>query len=62
VTVPGAPGGLTGTSGDAQVALSWAAPVSDGGSPITSYDLYAGTTDDFNGSAPVAKVTGSVIT
>ena len=62
VTVPGAPAGLTATPGNAQVALSWAAPASDGGSSVTSYDLYAGTTADFNGSAPVAKVTGSVIT
>ena len=57
VTVPGAPAGLTVTPGNAQVTLSWAAPASDGGSPVTGYNLYAGTTADFNGRAPVAKVT-----
>ena len=36
-TVPGAPTGLTATAGNAQVALSWTAPTSDGGSAITDY-------------------------
>jgi titin len=40
-TVPGAPT-LTATAGNGQVALSWTAP-SDGGSPITGYRLYRGT-------------------
>ena len=60
--MPGPPGGLTATPGNAQVTLSWAAPASDGGSPVTGYNLYAGTTADFNGRAPVAKVTGTVVT
>ena len=41
-TAPAAPG-LTATAGNAQVALSWTAPA-DGGSPITGYRLYRGTT------------------
>ncbi|MDE0290080.1 MAG: fibronectin type III domain-containing protein [bacterium] len=37
-TVPGAPTGLGATVGDGQVALSWNAPSSDGGSPIVGYE------------------------
>ena len=36
-TVPGAPTGLTATPGNAQVSLSWTAPSSTGGSPLTNY-------------------------
>jgi surface protein len=36
-TSPGAPTGVSGTSGNAQVALAWASPVSTGGSAITDY-------------------------
>ena len=61
VTVPGTPAGLTATPGNAQVTLSWTAPASDGGSPVTGYDLYAGTTADFHARDPIAKVTGTVV-
>jgi hypothetical protein len=36
-TEAGAPTGVSGTSGNTQVALSWTAPASDGGSAITGY-------------------------
>ena len=38
-STPGAPTDLTATGGNAQVALSWTAPASDGGSTIYSYDV-----------------------
>ena len=62
VTVPGAPVGLTATAADAKVTLVWSAPASDGGSPVTGYDLYVGTTAHFAGRAPFAKVTGTAVT
>ena len=36
-TTPGRPQSLDATAGDQQVALTWSAPSSDGGSPITHY-------------------------
>ena len=46
-TPPGAPQGLTATAGDGSVSLSWTAPSSDGGAPITNYKIYRG--DSSNG-------------
>jgi fibronectin type III domain protein len=40
---PGAPTGLSATPGDANVSLSWSAPTFDGGSAVTAYKLYRGT-------------------
>lgn len=42
-TAPGAPT-LTATAGDTKVILSWNPPANDGGSAITSYSIYRGTT------------------
>ena len=39
-TVPGPPTGVSGLFGNTQVAVSWAAPASNGGSPITNYLVY----------------------
>ncbi|MGN9810191.1 apiosidase-like domain-containing protein [Micromonospora sp. BQ11] len=36
-TLPGAPTGVTGVAGNAQVSVSWTAPSSNGGSAITGY-------------------------
>jgi len=44
-TVPGAPTGLTASSGlfSRYIGLSWKAPASNGGAAITSYRIYRGT-------------------
>ncbi len=65
-TLPGAPSGLTGTPGNAQVSLTWSAPVSNGGNAITDYvveySTNSGTTwitfNDGVSSTTTATVTG----
>lgn len=46
-TVPGAPTNVSASAGDASATVSWVAPVSDGGSPITSYAV-----SSFTGGVP----------
>src|SRR3954451_4854438 len=41
-TVPDAPIDLTATPGDGSAHLEWTPPASDGGSPITGYNVYEG--------------------
>ncbi len=41
-TVPGAPTLNSATAGNGQVTLSWSAPSSNGGSPVTLYAIYRG--------------------
>ncbi len=40
---PGAPTGLSASSGNGQATLSWTAPSSNGGQQITNYRVYRGT-------------------
>lgn len=58
-TTPGAPTGLAGTSGNGTVALSWNAPGSNGGSPITNYYVYRGTS---SGATSFLAATGGTNT
>ncbi len=55
-TAPAAPTGLVAGTGDGQVTLSWAAPASGGGA--TSYNVYAGTSQDFRASTLRMTVRG----
>ena len=61
VTVPGAPTGLTATRGNAQVTLSWTAPASTGGLPVSGYLIYEGTSPGGETGTPVngSAVTGT---
>jgi len=42
-TVPSVPQNLQPTASNSQVALSWSTPSNNGGSPITNYNVYRGT-------------------
>ncbi|MCW2857025.1 MAG: hypothetical protein JWR52_2640 [Marmoricola sp.] len=60
VTVPGAPTGVSATPGNAKAVVSWSAPASNGGAPITAYKVTAspgGRTASTTG-ATTATVTG----
>jgi PKD repeat protein len=59
VSVPGAPTGLGATPGNAQVALAWTAPGTDGGAAVTSYNVYRGTSA---GAEVLLVSTGSAAT
>jgi hypothetical protein len=54
-TKPDPPAWLTATPGGSQVTLSWAAPASDGGAPISGYDVYQGTSPGGETGAPVGS-------
>ncbi|MGH3372784.1 MAG: fibronectin type III domain-containing protein, partial [Nocardioidaceae bacterium] len=43
LSAPGAPTGLTALAGNASASLSWQAPTFDGGSAVTGYTIYRGT-------------------
>ena len=56
-TVPGAPTNATASAGDGEVTVSWTAPASNGGDPITQYKvLYQ------PGNAQAAQTTNTSIT
>lgn len=54
---PSAPENLQATPGNAQVALTWQLPLSNGGSPITNYEIYRGTNP---GTETFLVITGNV--
>ena len=52
--IPGAPASVTATGGAGKVDVFWTAPASDGGSPVTSYEVYRDA-----GHRPCAPASGS---
>ena len=58
VAAPGPPTGVAGVAGNAQVALTWTAPTSIGGSPITGYRVVP----FISGTALAGILTGSAAT
>src|SRR2546421_9246259 len=58
-TPPSAPTNLVATAGNAQVGLTWQAPSSNGGSPITNYRIYRGTA---SGGETLKATIGNLLT
>jgi fibronectin type 3 domain-containing protein len=55
---PGMPRNITAEPGDNQITLSWEAPDSDGGSPVTSYIIMRGDTPEALGQ--ISQVLGTI--
>ena len=51
--VPGAPGSVKAVGGTGKVTVSWVAPSWNGGSAITGYNVYKGTTPGGESGTPV---------
>lgn len=59
IAPPGAPTGVTATAGNAQATVTWTAPASAGGAPITGYRI---TSSPGGITATVGNVTSGTIT
>jgi hypothetical protein len=60
-TVPGAPANVTAAAGAGQATVSWAAPASNGGSPITSYLVRRFVAGVLDGVTEVGLATQAII-
>jgi predicted phage tail protein len=62
-TMPSAPQNLTAVAGNDNVTLTWHPPASDGGSPVTGYKIYYGTSSgNYTTNITVGNVTNYTIT
>ena len=59
VSVPGPPLNLAAQRGNGVVVLSWQPPSNDGGSVVTQYHVYMGTSPGGEVSAPVSSANGT---
>jgi subtilase family serine protease len=57
LVAPSSPQNLVATAGNAQVILTWSAPLSNGGSSITNYNVYRGTS---SGTETLLATVGNV--
>jgi hypothetical protein len=55
-TVPSRPGNVHAASRAGGVTIGWTAPISDGGTAITGYDVYESTISGQEGDKPVNPV------
>jgi predicted phage tail protein len=53
---PSPPGALLAARADREVSLNWQAPGSDGGKPVTGYQVFIGTSAGGESSTPVVSV------
>ncbi len=62
VSVPAPPRELSARGSGSQISLTWAAPSSDGGSPVTSYEVFRGNSPTGEGPTPIGTGTGTSFT
>ena len=59
MTIPSAPVLVSAVPGDGQVALTWTAPTSNAGSPVTNYEVFRGTA---TGAEAFLAMIGNILT